>query len=105
MLQFDVVERGDLTVTFRERGSATLRGGRCARGRGFRVVPVRVRTMPRHRTAIFVYPPDAALDASWRWTARSAACRRRILLSESLALRIGARRGDQVSSSGSRDWR
>ncbi len=103
MLQFDVVERGDLTVTFREPQRAQsvrdiAREVGVLEAEGFRVVPVRVRHhAATYRTAIFVYPPDAALR---RVVAMDRSIRRvpaeGILLSESLALRVGARRGDQV---------
>ena len=101
--QFHVVDRGDVTVTFREslREESVREVARAVgvqEAEGFRVVPARVRHHERsYRTAVFAYPPNGALrrvvdiDGTIRHVPGEG-----IFLSSALAQKIGARRGDEV---------
>lgn len=103
ILQFHVVERGDLTVTFRDPQRAQsvrdiTREVGVQEAEGFRVVPVRLRHhAATYRTAVFVYQPNSALrrvveiDRTVRRVPPDG-----IFLSEALAEQIGAKRGDRV---------
>lgn len=101
--QFHVVDRGDVTVTFRDPlPEASVREVARAVGvqevEGFRVVAARIRHHERsYRTAIFVYSQRSelrrvvALDGSIRRVPDEG-----ILLSTTLAEKIGASRGNAV---------
>lgn len=102
-LQFHFTDRGDVTVVFRDLQRrdavrALSREPGVLEVEGFRAVPVRLRHhAATYRTSVLAYPPDAqlrrvvALDRSVRRVPEEG-----ILLSASLAGRIGARVGDQV---------
>lgn len=104
VLQFHYADRGDVTVIFREPQRrravrALSREPGVIEVEGFRTVPVRLRHhAATYRTALFAYPPASqlrrvvALDRSVREVPDEG-----ILLSESLAGRLNARVGDQVT--------
>ncbi len=104
VLQFHYADRGDVTVIFREPQRrravrALSREPGVIEVEGFRTVPVRLRHhAATYRTALFAYPPASqlrrvvALDRSVREVPDEG-----ILLSESLAGRLSARVGDQVT--------
>ncbi|MCC6929620.1 MAG: ABC transporter permease [Gemmatimonadaceae bacterium] len=101
--QFHVVDRGDVTVTFREplREEGVREVARAVgvqEAEGFRMVPARLRHHERsYRTAIVAFPPHAALrrvvdiDGTIRQVPSEG-----ILLSSALAEKLGARRGDAL---------
>lgn len=105
VLQFHHTDRGDVTVIFRDpqRHDAVRALSRVAgvlEVEGFRAVPVRLRhRAATYRTSLLAYPPASqlrrvvALDRSVRQVPDEG-----ILLSESLAERIGARVGDRVQA-------
>ncbi len=101
--QFYVVDRGDVTVTFREPSRiAALRALARQPGvlevEGFRAVPIRVRHHARdRRSVLFALPAGGALrrlvgnDQVARDAPESG-----LLLASSLATRVGATTGDEV---------
>lgn len=102
-LQFDVADRADVTVLFREpqpRAAvrALAREPGVLESEGFRVIPVAVRHhAARFRTALFAFPTDAALR---RVVSLDRTVRRipedGVVLARSLAERLEARVGDDV---------
>jgi putative ABC transport system permease protein len=102
-LQFDVADRGDVTVLFREAQPraavrALAREPGVVESEGFRAIPVAVRHhAARFRTVLFAYPTDAALR---RVVSLDRVVRRipedGVVLARSLAERLAARVGDQV---------
>jgi len=102
-LQFDVADRADVTVVFREAQPraavrALAREPGVLESEGFRALPVVARHHAgRFRTVLLAYPADAALR---RVVSLDRAVRRipehGVVLARSLAERLRARVGDQV---------